>query len=296
MQVVKSKPSGRVYVVVSYLVALAVGMAVTRALPAMHPGWVVLIADLVATVAVFAASVLLDNSSVYDPYWSVVPPIVSVYWLAQGGTASIGMRQVALVILVFVWGIRLTANWARRWGGPADEDFRYREIRGKTGRLYWPASLVSIHLMPTLWVFLGMLPMFPALTGGGALGVVDAIAFAVTVVAIGVEAVADKQLRRFLRSAHEPGSILGTGLWARCRHPNYLGEILFWWGLFLFGLAAQPRWAWTLVGPVSITLLFVLVSVPWMDRRMLSRHPAWAEQLKTVPALLPRWRRRSNQP
>jgi steroid 5-alpha reductase family enzyme len=289
---VKSKLGGRIYVVVSYLVALAVAMAIAMALPAMHPVWVALIGDLAATVVIFVASVLLDNSSVYDPYWSVAPPMVSVYWLAVSGPASIGLRQVALVILAFAWGIRLTANWARRWGGPADEDFRYREIRGKTGRLYWPASLVSIHLMPTLWVFLGMLPMFPALTAGDAFGIVDAIAFTVTVLAIGVEAVADKQLRKFLRSAHEPASILRTGLWGRCRHPNYLGEILFWWGLFLFGVAARPSWAWTVVGPLSITLLFVLVSIPWMDRRMLSRHPAWAEQMKNVPALLPWWSRR----
>jgi steroid 5-alpha reductase family enzyme len=288
---VKSKLGARIYVVVSYLIALAVAMAVAMSLPATHPIWVVLLADLAATAVIFAASFLLDNSSVYDPYWSVVPPLVSVYWLVVG-PASTGLRQVAVILLVFAWGIRLTANWARRWGGSPDEDFRYREIRGKTGRLYWPASLVSIHVMPTLWVFLGMLPMFPALTAGGALGVVDAIAFAVTVVAIALEAVADKQLRTFLRSAHESGSILGTGLWGRCRHPNYLGEILFWWGLFLFGVAARPAWAWTVVGPLSITLLFVLVSVPWMDRRMLARHPAWAEQMKRVPALFPRWSRR----
>ena len=293
MQVVKSKSGGRIYVVVSYLVALLAAMAVGHALPATHPIWVVLIADVAATAAIFAASVLLDNSSVYDPYWSVVPPIVAMYWLAEGGIDSVGPRQIAIVLLTTAWGIRLTVNWARRWGGPCDEDFRYREIRGKTGRMYWPASLVSIHLMPTLWVFLGMLPMFPALTRTGDLGLMDAAAFAVTTSAIAVEAAADRQLRKFLRSPHPPGAVLGTGLWARCRHPNYLGEILFWWGLFLFGVAAQPNWAWTVVGPVSITLLFVLVSVPWMDRRMLSRHPGWTEQMKNVPALLPSWRRTS---
>jgi steroid 5-alpha reductase family enzyme len=81
--------------------------------------------------------------------------------------------------------------------------------------------------------------------------------------------------------------VLDTGLWAVSRHPNYLGEVLFWWGLFLLGLAAGPGWGWTVVGPLAITALFAFVSVPWMDRRMLARHPAWAERLRRVPALLP---------
>ncbi|HEX7500673.1 MAG TPA: DUF1295 domain-containing protein, partial [Polyangia bacterium] len=110
--------------------------------------------------------------------------------------------------------------------------------------------------------------------------------------AIAIETVADHQLRRYLRSPHSKDGILDKGLWAICRHPNYSGEILFWWGLFLFGVAANPGWFWSVVGPLSITLLFVFVSVPWMDRRMLSHHPAWAEHMEKTSALLPRWRRR----
>ncbi len=68
--------------------------------------------------------------------------------------------------------------------------------------------------------------------------------------------------------------------------------MLFWWGLWLLGVAADPAWGWTVVGPAAITALFLTVSVPWMDRRMTARHPAWAERMRRVPALLPlRWRR-----
>ena len=135
-----------------------------------------------------------------------------------------------------------------------------------------------------------MLPAFPALTRTG-FTIVDIAAMLVTGTAIAVEAIADLQLRRYLRSPHRPEDILATGLWSVCRHPNYLGEVLFWWGIFLFGVAADPHWAWSAIGALAITLLFVLVSVPWMDRRMLSRHPAWAAHMKRTPALLP-WRRR----
>jgi steroid 5-alpha reductase family enzyme len=196
-----------------------------------------------------------------------------------------------ILALVALWGVRLTGNWAARWRGIGDEDFRYQEIRRRTGRLYWPASLVSIHLMPTIWVFLGLLPLYPALARPNPITVLDVNALVVTAAAIAIEAAADRQLRVFLRTRRDPEAVLDKGLWARCRHPNYLGEVLFWWGLYLFGVAAEPAWAWSGVGPLSITLLFVFVSVPWMDRRLLLRHPAWAQTMKSLPALLP-WPRR----
>ena len=278
-------------VVLAYAAALVVGLTVGWVLGDRHPIVVAAAADLAATCVVFAFSVVHNNSSFYDPYWSVAPLPLALYWAA----GSMGLRQLIILGLIALWGVRLTGNWVARWRGIKDEDFRYVEIRGRTGRLYWPASFVSIHLMPTIWVFLGLLPLFPALARSTSFSWLDLVAFALTAGAIAIEAVADHQLRAFLRLRCSPGDVLNRGLWALCRHPNYLGEILFWWGLFLFGLAAAPSWAWSVVGPISITLLFALVSVPWMDRRLVQRHPAWVEHMKSCPALLPRPRRASHK-
>ena len=78
-----------------------------------------------------------------------------------------------------------------------------------------------------------------------------------------------------------------SGVWAWCRHPNYLGEVGFWWGIFLFALAAGWTNWWTIVGPIAMTVLFVGISVPLMDRRM-RRRPGYAEHVERVPALIPR--------
>ena len=286
MRVVTSKPAGQTFVASAYVLAFLVALAVGRAVAGVQPIWIADVADIAATLVVFACSVALDNSSVYDAYWSVAPLPIGIYWTLAAGT-DFGLRQIVILALLAIWGARLTANWALRWRGPADEDFRYVEIRAKTGKAYWPASLASIHLLPTAWVFLGLVPIFPALTRPG-FAILDVAAALMAGLAIAIETVADRQLRRYLRSPHSKDGILDKGLWAMCRHPNYSGEILFWWGLFLFGVAANPGWLWSVVGPLSITLLFVFVSVPWMDRRMLSRHPAWAEHMKKTPALLPR--------
>jgi steroid 5-alpha reductase family enzyme len=273
-----------VRVALAYAAALAMALAAGWALRDHHPILAAATADFVATLVVFGFSVRYNNSSLYDPYWSVAPLPIALYWAAAG---ALGLQQLLLLALVALWGVRLTANWVARWRGIGDEDFRYQEIRGRTGRLYWPASFVSIHLLPTIWVFLGLLPLYPALARPSPVTAVQLVGLMVTAVAIVIEAAADRQLRAFLRTRRDPEAILDQGLWALCRHPNYLGEVLFWWGLYLFGVAAAPTWAWSAVGPLSITVLFVFISVPWMDRRLLARHPAWAQAMKSRPALLP---------
>jgi steroid 5-alpha reductase family enzyme len=272
-------------VALAYAVALVVALAVGWALRERHPILVAAAADLATTLVVFGFSVRYDNSSLYDPYWSVAPLPIALYW------ATPGMQQILLLVLIALWGARLTGNWVARWHGIRDEDFRYQEIRRRTGRLYWPASFFSIHLLPTIWVFLGLLPLYPALARPSPINPLDIAALIVTAAAIAIETMADQQLRSFLRTRRDPEAVLNQGLWAYCRHPNYLGEVLFWWGLYLFGVAAEPAWAWSAVGPLSITVLFIFISVPWMDRRLLLRHPAWAQTMKSLPALLP-WPRR----
>ncbi len=275
---------------IAYGTALAAALLSGLAARGLHPIAVAAIADAVATGVVFAFSVRHGTSSMYDPYWSVAPIPIAAFWALGGG--RIGLRAAVVLALVCVWGVRLTANCLARWRSLADEDFRYAEIRARAGRAYWAASLGGIHLVPTVWVFLGLLPLYPALAfSGRPPGALDVAAAVLTAGAIALEATADLQLRRFTRSRRDPTDVLRTGVWAYSRHPNYLGEVLFWWGLYLFGLAAAPGWAWAGAGAVAISLLFALVSVPWMDRHMLSRHPTWAARMREVPGLLPLPRR-----
>jgi steroid 5-alpha reductase family enzyme len=276
----------------AYGVALAAALAVGWALRGRHPILVAAAADLAATAVVFAFSVLHDNSSVYDPYWSVAPIPIALYWASLPAAGGSDLRRDWAVLAVCAWGARLTANQLARWRGLRDEDFRYVELRARSGRAYWALSFAGVHLLPTVWVFLGLLAAFPALAGRGrGWSALDLAAVVLAGGAIALEAVADGQLRAFVRARRDAAAVLATGVWARSRHPNYLGEILFWWGLWLSGVAAEPGWAWTAIGPLAITALFLLVSVPWMDRRMLSRHPAFEERLRTTPALVP-WPRR----
>src|SRR5690606_4052190 len=198
------------------------------------------IADLAATLVVFGFSVRHDNSSVYDAYWSVIPIWLVSYlaWLGASQTAA-PVRVGLVVALIWLWGVRLTHNWARGWTGFDHEDWRYRDIRSKTGRSYWLVSLLGIHLFPTVIVLLGCLPVFAVmLEPGRPLGWIDAVATIVTGGAVVIEWFADKSLRDHVLHRKKPGETMTEGLWGWSRHPNYFGEIGFWWGIWLFGVAA----------------------------------------------------------
>ena len=276
------------FVLVAYLVALVIALLVGIGAAGEHPIAVAALADFAATLVVFCFSVAFRNSSFYDPYWSVAPPVIGLYFALVAPPGALPGRQVLVLACVALWAVRLTWNWARGWTGLEHEDWRYVDMRARSGRLYWVVSLVAIHLVPTVIVFLGCLPLWPALTGSRPLGALDAVATALCLGGTALEFVADGQLRRFRLARPAPETILASGLWAWSRHPNYLGEILFWIGLAVFGWAGSGLVWWGWLGAVAVVLLFRFASLPMIERRMLARRPAYAERQRRVALLVPR--------
>jgi steroid 5-alpha reductase family enzyme len=275
-------------------VGIAYGIAIAGAVIALITleGSLLLVtlwADLIATLIIFGFSRAYKNSSFYDAYWSVIPPLMVVFWMVYHESPQVDpARQAMVMILVWLWGIRLTANWGTHWTGMKHEDWRYAPIREKAGRLELLADFGGIHLFPTLIVFLACLPAYAAVSvGERPLNWLDAVAFVITAGAILIELIADLQLHAFVASK-KPGDIMQTGLWRYSRHPNYFGEMSFWIGLMLFGLAAHPQgWWWIMPGAVAMTLMFYLVSIPLMDTRSAERRPEYRQHMEKVSAIVP---------
>jgi len=272
----------------TYVLAMVVAVVVVRAAGLSHPLADLGLGTVVATVVVFAVSVIADNSSIYDPYWSVQPLAIMGYYLWTGWD-RVDARQIIVAVLVFLYSLRLTSNFYRDWPGLTKEDFRYVSFRKRFGRLYWPVSFLGIHLFPTVMVYLGCLPLY-AITRSGAtgLGWADGLGILVTLGAIALAFAADEQMRAFRRDPENRGLVMEQGLWAYSRHPNYLGEVLTWWGLWLFALGAGLGWWWTIVGAAAISALFVFVSVPMMERRVLALHAGYSDYRDRTSMLLPR--------
>ncbi|OYN75806.1 hypothetical protein CG716_24480 [Mycolicibacterium sphagni] len=258
--------------------------------PATGRRWLdALIADVLATLVVFIFSRAYRNSSFYDAFWSVIPPLLLVYWWAAGPLGLDSLRCWLVAIVVGYWAVRLTGNWVYSFPGLHHEDWRYPLLRDSAGRWEFLADLFGIHLVPTLQVFLGMLPVYVAVTRTGpGLVWLSWVAFAVGIAAVTLELVADTQMHRFVRDK-QPGAVMDRGLWSWSRHPNYFGEISFWFALALFGVAAAPADAWWLfVGVIAMVAMFLGASIPMMEKRSLARRPQYQDVIDRVSMLIPR--------
>ena len=276
-------------VAIAYVVALAAGGLTLVVAPIEDPILRTFAADVVATLVIFGWSMAYDNSSFYDAYWSVIPIAIVLYWIQIADPTASAARMGAVSFVVFVWGWRLTYNWARGWTGLDHEDWRYVDFRERFPRSYWLVSLLGIHFFPTVIVFAGMVAVWPAFAADPrAVGLIDGLALAVGITGIGLEWLADRQLNAFVKGPKKPGETLRTGLWRYSRHPNYLGEMLIWWSLFLFGLAADPAWAkWAIMAPIAMTLMFLLVSIPLLEKRSLARRANYQQVIDETSMLIP---------
>lgn len=285
----QSKAKSLTIVLIAYVFALAAGWTTLVLAPVDHVVLRTLAADVVATLVIFAFSVACSNSSLYDAYWSVIPIAIVVYWIMISAESAVELRMLLLLIVVVAWGVRLTLNWARSWAGLTEEDWRYVDFRQSHPRVYWLISFSGLHFFPTLIVFAGLAAAWPVFDSGGrAMGWLDGLAFCIGLTGIGLESVADHQLRRFAAGRAQPGDIMETGLWRYSRHPNYLGEILVWWSLYLFGWAADPEWAkWALLAPIAMTSMFVFKTIPMIEKRSLARRPGYQRIIDETPMLIP---------
>jgi steroid 5-alpha reductase family enzyme len=274
-------------VTVAYMAALFLGGSSLYLLDYGHL-LNIFIADLVATGVIFAFSRSYGNSSFYDAYWSVIPPLIALFWLAVGDSQVSTLREVLVLGLILYWATRLTLNWAVYWEGMHHEDWRYALLRERSPNMAVLTDFFGIHLFPTLQVFAGMLPIYAVYClGDTAFNWLDVLAAVVTFSAVTLQLVSDRQLHRFIAQRQE-GEQLHTGLWAWSRHPNYCGELGFWLGLLLFGLAAYPTgWWWMILGVVLMTLMFLFASIPMMEKRSLERRPEYQQIIDSTSMLIP---------
>lgn len=282
-----SKSEGMVRIVAAYMVTLFTGGVLLTILD-YGPLLNVFIADLACTFFVYLFGRAFGNCSVYDAYWSVIPPFIALYWLAVGASEASILRELLVIGLILYWATRLTLNWGYHWEGMHHEDWRYIGLREKAPGMAPLIDFFGIHLAPTMQVFLGLLPVYAVYClGYRPFNWLDVLALLVTGGAITLQMLADFQLHRFIATRRE-GEHLDTGLWALSRHPNYLGELGFWLGLLLFGVAAMPSgWYWQIIGILGMAIMFLFASIPMMEKRSLERRPDYQKVIESVPMLVP---------
>lgn len=236
-----------------------------------------------ASTLLWAVSLRLRDASIVDPFWGPGFFLVTGTWVAASGADS--PRGWLVLCLVGLWAARLGGHLLRR-NRREGEDPRYAAWRAEHGDSFWWVSLFKVFWLQAgiLWVV--ALPLLLAAAGDAPLGLWDAAGVTVFLVGFLFEAVADAQLRRFRRDPANRGRVLDSGLWRYSRHPNYFGDAVLWWGLYLPAVAAGG-W-WTVFSPVAMTFLLLKVSgVTLLEKDIEDRRPGYAEYVRRTSAFIP---------
>jgi len=235
-------------------------------------------------------SVWRRNASIVDPFWGTTFVVAGWWYFVRtpGGDPS---RKLLLMVLVTVWGLRLSIYllW-RNWGQP--EDPRYQAFRRRYGaERYWWVSFFQVFVLQGALSLVASSPLVAAAAAPAPdpLRANDLLGALVFAAGFALEAVADAQLARFRRDPSNRGRALDTGLWRYSRHPNYFGEAVLQWGLWLTALDA-PGGAATAVGPALMTWLLLKVSgVVMLERRLTATRPGYADYARRTSAFVPWW-------
>jgi len=278
--IMNSKTVSIILIACIYLMASSLGFGVYLVLPFAF--WAnLLIADVAATVFVFIFSVIFRNASVYDPYWSVQPLVIVLCYAAFH---KLTWATFLVIIPIVLWSIRLTGNWAYTFGGLMAQDWRYTKYEKETGRLYPLINFAGIHMMPTLIVYLCTMPAVFIVRSETTANAGSVIGAAICICAVTLQLFADAQMQKYRKSGSH--GLIRTGLWKYSRHPNYLGEILMWWGVGIQAVSVMPEFWWLLAGALANTVMFFTVSIPLADKRQ-SKKPGYAEYKAGTRNLLP---------
>jgi steroid 5-alpha reductase family enzyme len=252
-----------------------------------------LITGLIVTVfaiLIWVGSVAVKDASIIDRFWGIGFIVVCFASLLQQETVS--SHSILLLLMTTVWGLRLSAHitW-RNWG--TGEDYRYVAMREKHGNAFAWKSLFTVFLLQGFLTWFISLPLQFAMSAGQetTIGGVALSGTALFLIGFAFECIGDWQLARFKAAPENKGKVMDRGLWRYTRHPNYFGDAVLWWGLFLTALPA-PGVVYTLLSPLVMTGFLMNVSgVPLLEKRMAKTRPAYAEYVARTPTFFPWWPR-----
>lgn len=233
---------------------------------------------------VFVLAQYRKDNSIVDIFWGTGFCLIALnsYLL----TWEYDPRKTLMLMMVLAWGVRLSIYLYLRNKGKG-EDYRYAAWRKEWGENAARKAFWKVFMLQGFFMFIISLPVLHVMNFSYKFGnVLDLIGLAVWLTGFLIESIGDYQLKVFKSRASNKGRIMQEGLWSVSRHPNYLGEVLVWWGIFIVSLNAD-RWYISLISPMVITWLLTRVSgVPMLEKKYRD-NAEFQEYAARVPAFFP---------
>lgn len=231
----------------------------------------------------FVISVYKQRNDVADIAWGLGFVLIAITVLLKGAANPSTLLIATMLIL---WGLRLSLHIATR-NSNKTEDFRYANWRASWGKSFFLRSYLQVYLLQGFLMILLSVPILIAKSAPeGSISTMTIVGAVIWLIGMTFETIADYQLKRFLQQRTDRTAIMETGLWKYSRHPNYFGEVLLWWGIFLCNVPLQNGW-WGIISPLAITYLLLFVSgIPMLEAKYKD-HPKFQAYKARTSAFFP---------
>ena len=235
---------------------------------------------IACVLALWLISMRVRDVSIIDMFWGAGFGLIALLLVAINRPDTV--YGIALTAMPLLWSARYTVFILQRnWGH--GEDARYTKLRAwkETDAAFNRFALTHVFLLQGHVMVVVALPYIVAvsLAGPPLIPVLVWIGGAVWLAGLVIEAVADAQLKAFRANPDNKGRILDTGLWHYSRHPNYFGDSLMWWGVFI-AACANPWALPTVIGPAMMTHFLINVTgVATLDKKMSREKPGYADYM-----------------
>ena len=283
----KKKIQGLLLLLLAYIVAIGIGVLFFNIFLNLSMNIYInlLLCNIISTIVVWAFGLIYKTASVYDPYWSIQTVVIGLGLMIYYDNFNLG--NIIFLSVIGIWAIRLTYNFAVTFSDLSYIDWRYKQIKEKTGKLYQLVNLLGICMVPTLVVHFASLPLFEYIIKGYDFSLWSLIGIGIMLIGTGLELVSDINMHQFQKTRTSRKQIINVGLWKYSRHPNYLGEITFWYGVALFLIVPHISSHYFIIGAVLNTLLFLFISIPLAEKHVATYKENYSEYKKKTRMLLP---------
>lgn len=244
------------------------------------------IVTLIWTTYLGIFSLLFKNIEIFKLFWFIAPIfLVTIY---AKTITELNIQSYLIIICLGLWSLKSVINWIIRFKNLIEKDWRQIYYEEKYQK-WWPIfNLFAYHFGPMIIIYLGIVPIFYYISYSTFknINLSTIIGLLIMIAGIIIEMLADEQMNKFKRITKDQLSVNQTGLWKFSRHPNYLGELMVWWGSYLMMLSLDESKFLLFLGPLLITLLILIIRIPLMEKHELKNKYDYKEYMENTNILL----------
>ena len=246
---------------------------------------------------VFVLAQIFKNNSIVDIFWGLGFITIVAYFLFTSHSyierQAVFLTKHLVNFCILIWGFRLAIYIYIRNKGKG-EDWRYINFRKgwqKHNIPQWLGAFLQVFMLQGFFMFIVALPIIHTNTAFAGINFLTIVGFSTWTIGFVFEAVGDYQLVQFKKDENNKGKTMRYGLWKYTRHPNYFGEMMLWWGIWIMAINFFTP-IQTIIGilsPVTITWLLTKVSgVPLLESKY-KNDMEYQEYIKNTPAFFPKF-------